>query len=61
MILFKIFLQIANPSDAADGMFMSGILAWKSPFLMNSVVDGLNISPDDEVLELGIGFGDGLF
>uniref|UniRef100_A0A8R1XYY1 Methyltransf_25 domain-containing protein n=1 Tax=Onchocerca volvulus TaxID=6282 RepID=A0A8R1XYY1_ONCVO len=41
-------------------MYMSGLLAWKSPFLMKTVVETLNISPDDDVLELGIGFGDGV-
>uniref|UniRef100_A0A0R3RR13 Methyltransf_11 domain-containing protein n=1 Tax=Elaeophora elaphi TaxID=1147741 RepID=A0A0R3RR13_9BILA len=41
-------------------MYMSGLLAWKSPFLMNAVVEALNISPNDEVLELGTGFGDGV-
>ncbi|CAG9536801.1 unnamed protein product [Cercopithifilaria johnstoni] len=53
-------LLLATPNDAADGMYMSGLLAWKSPFLMNAVVEALNILPDDEVLELGIGFGDGV-
>lgn len=54
-------MQLTTPNDAADGMYMSGLLAWKSPFMMNAIVEALNISPDDDVLELGIGFGDGLF
>ncbi|VDK75608.1 unnamed protein product [Litomosoides sigmodontis] len=52
--------SLATPNDAADGLYMSGLLACKSPFLMNAVVEALNISPDDEVLELGIGLGDGV-
>ncbi|VIO88300.1 regulatory protein, putative [Brugia malayi] len=52
--------KLTTPNDAADGLYMSGLLAWKSPFLLNAVVDALNISPNDEVLELGIGFGDGV-
>lgn len=59
--MYNFFLQLTTPNDAADGMYMSGLLALKSPFLMNAVVEALNISPDDEVLELGIGLGDGLF
>uniref|UniRef100_A0A1I8EWR2 Uncharacterized protein n=1 Tax=Wuchereria bancrofti TaxID=6293 RepID=A0A1I8EWR2_WUCBA len=44
--------KLTTPNDAADGLYMSGLLAWKSPFLLNAVVDALNIPPDDEVLEL---------
>ncbi|VDN03151.1 unnamed protein product [Thelazia callipaeda] len=41
-------------------MYMSGLLAWKSPFLMEAVVKALNISPNDQILELGMGFGEGI-
>lgn len=59
--IYRVFkYKLKHPSDRSEGPYLSGLLAFKSPLLMRTVINILDIRPNDMVLEAGIGHGEGV-